>query len=196
MTTGVQRGRSLEAEGLRTARARWNLTAAALYEEVVRRGEGVIAAHGPLVCRTGPHTGRSPNDKFIARDPAAEKNIAWGIVNRPMSEAQFETLHRDLIGALDGRELLVQDCYAGADPQYRLPIRVITEYAWHSLFARNLFIPAGETSAVHSPEFTIIDAPNFRAEPGRHGTTSEVVIAVSFAERLVLIGGTSYAGEI
>jgi phosphoenolpyruvate carboxykinase (ATP) len=197
MTTGVDRGRTLEAEGLRAARVRWNLPAPALYEEAVRRGEGIIAADGPLVCRTGNHTGRSPNDKFVVRDPAAEQNVAWGAVNRPISEAQFELLHRDLLRSLDGADLLVQDCRAGADPQFQLPIRVITEYAWHSLFARNLFIGHDEAqAAAHTPEFTIIDSPGFRADPARHGTNSEVVIALNFAERLVLIGGTSYGGEI
>jgi phosphoenolpyruvate carboxykinase (ATP) len=188
--------RSLELEGLRPARVRWNLSTAALYEEAVRRGEGMIAAHGPLVCRTGQHTGRSPNDKFIARDALANENVAWGAVNRPLAEDRFETLYADAVRSLSGSDLLVQDCFAGADPAYRLPIRVITDYAWHSLFARNLFIvdPAGAPE--HAPEFTILDAPRFRADPGRHGTNSEVIIALNFSRRLVLIGGTSYAGEI
>jgi phosphoenolpyruvate carboxykinase (ATP) len=165
-----------------------------LYEEAVLRGEGQIAAHGPLVCRTGQHTGRSPNDKFIVRDEASATTVAWGGVNRPMSDAQFSALRHDMLTFLQGTDLFVQDCYAGADPQYRLPIRVITQYAWHNLFARNLFIVAGD--AAHTPEFTIIDAPGFRADPSRHGSASEVVIALNFTERLVLIGGTSYAGEI
>jgi phosphoenolpyruvate carboxykinase (ATP) len=194
MSTGVERGRTLEAEGFKGVRARWNLAVPALYEEAIRRGEGLIAGHGPLVCRTSPHTGRSPNDKFIVRDALADRQVAWGTVNRPMSEDHFATLRRDLIASLDSAELLVQDCHAGADSQFRLPIRVITQFAWHSLFARNLFLPAD--GHAHSPEFTVIDAPGFRADPSRHGTLSDVVIAVSFAERLVLIGGTSYAGEI
>jgi phosphoenolpyruvate carboxykinase (ATP) len=186
----------LETEGLKAATVHWNLSPPALYEEAVRRGEGLIAAAGPLVCRTGQHTGRSPNDKFVVREPVAEKQVAWGPVNRPMSESHFQALHRDLIGSLDGADLLVQDCYAGADPQFRLPIRVITHYAWHSLFAHNLFITGPGGSARHSPEFTIVDAPGFHADPARHGTSSDVVIALNFAARLVLIGGTSYAGEI
>ena len=195
MSIGVQRGRSLEADGLKGAKARWNLSSPALYEEAVRRGEGLIAAHGPLVCRTGQHTGRSPNDKFIVREAASERNVAWGGVNRPMAEAHFRTLRHDILAFLENTELFVQDCVAGADPQFRLPIRVITQYAWHNLFARNLFIvPAGDGAP--APEFTIIDAPGFRADPSRHGSGSDVVIALSFAERLVLIGGTSYAGEI
>ena len=195
MSIGVQRGRSLEADGLKGAKAHWNLSAPALYEEAVRRGEGLIAAHGPLVCRTGQHTGRSPNDKFIVREAASERNVAWGGVNRPMAEAHFRTLRHDILAFLENTEVFVQDCVAGADPEFRLPIRVITQYAWHSLFARNLFIvPAGDGAP--APEFTIIDAPGFRADPSRHGSASDVVIALSFAERLVLIGGTSYAGEI
>src|SRR5262249_39938850 len=133
-------GRDLEREGIRTDRVKWNLSTPALYEEAVRRQEGLIAVDGPLACRTGQHTGRSPNDKFIAREPSSEASIAWGKVNRPMESDRFEALHRDFISSLTGKELYVLDCFAGADPTYRLPIRVITEYAWHNLFARNLFI--------------------------------------------------------
>jgi phosphoenolpyruvate carboxykinase (ATP) len=196
MTARVERGRALEQQALQGVRVRWNLSAAALYEEAVRRQEGLIAADGPLVCRTGQHTGRSANDKFIVREPSSEKEIAWGGPNRPMSPEHFEALHRDLLASLTGSELFVQDCYAGADPRYRLPIRVITEYAWHSLFARNLFIVDPTAAGEHVPALTVIAAPSFRADPARHGTNSEVVIVLNFAERLVLIGGTSYAGEI
>jgi len=196
MTARVERGRSLEQEGLQGVRVRWNLSPAALYEEAVRRQEGLIAAEGPLVCRTGQHTGRSPNDKFIVREPSSEKDVAWGGPNRPMSVDHFQALHRDLLSSLSGMELFVQDCYAGADPRYRLPIRVITEYAWHNLFARNLLIVDPAAAGEHAAALTIIDAPSFRADPARHGTNSEVVIVINFAERLVLIGGTSYAGEI
>src|SRR4051812_8980460 len=196
MTARVERGRSLEQEGLQGVRVRWNLSPAALYEEAVRRQEGLIAADGPLVCRTGQHTGRSPNDKFMVREPSSEQDIAWGGPNRAMSVEQFDALHQDLLASLAGTELFVQDCYAGADPRYRLPIRVITEYAWHNLFARNLFIVDAAAAGEHVAALTIIDAPSFRAEPARHGTNSDVVIVLNFAERLVLIGGTSYAGEI
>jgi phosphoenolpyruvate carboxykinase (ATP) len=196
MTARVERGRSLEQEGLQGGLVRWNLSPAALYEEAVRRQEGLIGADGPLVCRTGQHTGRSPNDKFIVREPSSEQEIAWGGPNRAMSVEQFDALHQDLLAALAGTELFVQDCYAGADPRYRLPIRVVTEYAWHSLFARNLLIVDPAPAAEHAAELTIIDAPSFRANPARHGTNSEVMIVLNFAKRLVLIGGTSYAGEI
>jgi phosphoenolpyruvate carboxykinase (ATP) len=195
MSTEVERGQDLEREGIKTHRVRWNLSTAALYEEAVRREEGVIAADGPLVCRTGQHTGRSPNDKFVVREPSSEAEVWWGKVNRPMEPAHFDALHRDLVASLAGKELFVQDCYAGADPKYRLPIRIINEYAWHSLFARNLFI--GDPGApAQAPQFTVIDAPNFQADPKRHGTISDVVIALNFAKKLVLIGGTSYAGEM
>jgi phosphoenolpyruvate carboxykinase (ATP) len=198
MSTEVDRARGLDREGIRTDRVRWNLSAAALYEEAVRRQEGLIAADGPLSCRTGQHTGRSPNDKFVVRDAAhaSEREIEWGKVNRPMDPAQFETLHGDLLSSLAGRELFVQDVYAGADPAYRLPVRVITEYAWHSLFCRNLFIDDPQAAEDASPQFTIIDSPSFKADPARHGSNSDVVIAVNFGKRLVLIGGTSYAGEM
>ena len=194
MTPAVDPGRTLDEEGLKDAKVHWNLSDAVLYEQAVRRREGLVAAEGPLVCRTGQHTGRSPNDKFIVREPSSEQHIAWGGPNRPMESEQFDRLHADMLSSLRGVELFVQDCFAGADERYRLPLRVITEYAWHSLFARNLFILDG--SAAHVPELTIIDSPSFKADPARHGTNSEVVVALNFAKRLVLIGGTSYAGEI
>jgi phosphoenolpyruvate carboxykinase (ATP) len=196
MSTEVERAGGLERDGIKAAGARWNLFAAALYEEAVRRGEGLITADGPLACRTGQHTGRSPNDKFVVREPSSSAEIAWGAVNRPLEPAQFDALHHDMLAWLDGKELFVLDCFAGADPAYRLPVRVITELAWHNLFCRNLFIddPAAATAA--SPEFTIIDVPSFKADPARHGSNSNVVIAINFARKLVLIAGTSYAGEM
>ncbi len=196
MSTDVERGRDLERAGIRAGGVKWNLSAAALYEEAVRNDEGVIAAEGPLVCRTGLHTGRSPNDKFVVREPSSEGQIAWGSVNRPLDSAHFDVLQRDLLSSLAGRELYVLDCYAGADPGYRLPVRIVTEYAWHSLFCRNLFIDDPAAALAQAPEYTVIDVPSFKADPKRHGTNSEVVIALNFASKLVLIGGTSYAGEM
>src|SRR5262249_17065503 len=140
MSTEVERGRGLEREGIRTDRVRWNLSVPALYEEAIRRQEGVLAADGPLTCRTGQHTGRSPNDKFGVREPSSDANIWWGKVNRPMDAAHFDALHIDIVESLAGKELFVLDCYAGADAKYRLPVRVVNEYAWHNLFCRNLFI--------------------------------------------------------
>ena len=199
MSTQVERAHGLEALGIvRSGRVHWNLSTAALYEEAVRRREGLIAAEGPLVCRTGQHTGRSPNDKFVVREPSSEGHVQWGPVNRPIDEAKFDALHRDLMLYLQDRELYVFDGWAGADPAYRLPIRVVNEFAWHNLFARNMFIPEPDRAAIeaHRPEFTVIDAPNFKADPAKHGTRSDVFILVHFGRRMVLIGGTSYAGEI
>jgi phosphoenolpyruvate carboxykinase (ATP) len=198
----LKRPRTDELEEIPGARAKWNLAPAALYEEAIRRGEGLMAADGPLVCRTGEHTGRSPKDKFLVREPGSEKDIAWGAVNRAMDPAHFDILHRDILASLQRAEVYVQDCYAGADPRYRLPIRVITEYAWHSLFTRNLLIvdevdgPDSSSTTAETPGFTIIDSPSFKADPARHGTRSETVIVLHFAKRLVLVAGTSYAGEI
>jgi phosphoenolpyruvate carboxykinase (ATP) len=198
VTTGLDRTSSLECEEIPGATARWNLAPAALYEEAIRRGEGVVAAEGPMVCRTGEHTGRSPKDKFLVREPLTEQDIAWGAVNRPMDPADFARLHTDVLASLQGSELFVLDCFAGADPKYRVPIRVITEYAWHSLFAHNLFIvdPPDGPGPSDIQRFTVIDSPSFKADPKRHSTRSDVVIALSFAHRLAIIAGTSYAGEI
>src|SRR5437867_6761467 len=199
MSTQVERTYGLEALGIvRSGPVSWNLSAPALYEEAIRRSEGVIGAEGPLVCRTGQHTGRSPNDKFVVREASSERHVQWGNVNRPIDESKFDALHRDLTAYLQDKELYVLDAWAGADPAYRLPIRIVNEFAWHNLFARNMFLPETnpERMAQHRPEFTVIDAPNFRADPARHGTRSDVFILVHFGRKLVLIGGSSYAGEI
>lgn len=175
----------------------WTLHTPVLYEHVILRREGRLAHLGPLVVRTGQHTGRSPKDKFIVEEPSSQPFVAWGKVNQPMSEEHFEHLHTRLMAHLQTRELYVQDCFVGADPEYKMPIRVITETAWHSLFARNMFIQATpEELATHVPEFTVIHAPTFRADPETDGTNSDVVIAVHFGRRMILIGGTQYAGEI
>ena len=196
MSIGVERSHHLDCAGIRTDRAKWNLSMAALYEEAVRKQEGVIAAGGSLVCRTGQHTGRSPNDKFIVREASSEGNIGWGKVNQPMQQAHWDALHQDMLHSLGGKELYVLDCYAGADAAYRLPVRIVNELAWHNLFCRNLFIDDPAAALAQAPEFTVIDAPSFKADATRHGTNTEVVIALNFASKIVLIGGTSYAGEI
>ena len=199
MHATVQQQPGLEVHGIiNPARVFWNLSVAALYEEAIDRDEGLIAEGGPLVCRTGHHTGRSPNDKFVVREPSSEEHVWWGKVNRPIAAADFDAVHKAVLTHLQGKELFVRDCFAGADPDFRLPIRVITETAWHNLFARHMFIedPATDRPGSHQPKFTVINAPGFRADPSMHGTNSEVFILVNFAQRLVLIGGTSYAGEI
>ncbi len=187
----------VDNHGIRSANiVRWNYTTPALYEHAIRAREAMLAA-GPLVVRTGDHTGRSPNDKFVVREPSSEDKVWWGKVNRPFLREQFDALHRRLLAYLQGRDIFVQDCYAGADPEYRMPIRVITEHAWHSLFARNMFIEAPlEDLAEFEPEFTVIQVPGFHAFPEVDGTDSTVFIIVDLGHRLVLIGGTSYAGEI
>lgn len=188
----------LENHGIHNINAvHWNLSTPRLYEEAICRREGRLAHLGPLLVRTGQHTGRSPNDKFIVREPSSADKVWWGKVNRAIEPAQFETLHRRLLAYLQGKDLFVQDCFAGADPQYRLPIRVITETAWHSLFARDMFIQAKpEELATHVPEFTVLNAPSFHADPEVNGTRSELFIVIHFGQKLVLIGGTQYAGEI
>lgn len=188
----------LEGIGIKNAKSVWwNLSTPELYEQVVSRNEGLISHLGPLVVRTGQHTGRAPNDKFIVREPSSEDKIWWGKVNRPFELDRFERLYERALAYLQGKDLFVQDCFAGADPEYRLPIRVVTETAWHSLFARNLFIQAtAEELKVHDPQFTVLNVPNFHADPEVDGTHSDVFIILNFARRLVLIGGTQYAGEI
>ena len=194
-----QHATGLEEHGIQNvARVYWNLSVPALFEEAVRRREALIAADGPLVCRTGQHTGRSPNDKFIVREPSSEDKVWWSKVNRPIEPQFFDALHRRMANYVEGRELFVQECYAGADSRYRLRIRIITEQAWHSLFARHMFIdlPDGSGRPAQTPDFTVIDMPGLHADPAANGTNSEVFILLNFAKKLVLIGGTSYAGEI
>lgn len=175
----------------------YNLTTPALYEQAIRRREALISHLGPLVVRTGQHTGRSPNDKFIVKESSSEGFVWWGKVNAPIDEKYFDRIYNHMISYVQHKDLYVLDTYAGADSDYRLPIRIITETAWHSLFAKNLFVQPklGELSH-HHPEFTVINMPYFQADPENDGTKSGVFIIINFAKKLVLIGGTSYAGEI
>jgi len=178
-------------------RIHWNHNTPILYEDIIKNGEGCLAHLGPIVVRTGLHTGRAAKDKFIVEEKDSKDNVWWGKVNRPFSSEKFNLLFRRLQAYLQGRDLYVQDCMAGYDPKYRLPIRVITETAWHNLFARNMFIQAKEEElANHVPQFTIMHVPNFQAIPEIDGTNSEAFIILSLSKKLVLIGGTSYAGEI
>jgi phosphoenolpyruvate carboxykinase (ATP) len=188
----------LDRNGLgNLGKAYWNLSTPALYREALIRGEASLAAGGPLVALTGQHTGRSANDKFIVKEPGSEKNIWWGAVNKPIEAEKFTSLHKKMCDYLSGKEVFVQDCYAGADPKNRLRVRIITECAWHNLFARNMFIqPAMDELDNFEPEFTILQVPSFEADPAVDGTRSEVFVLPNFAEKLVIIGGTSYAGEI
>src|SRR5437867_5166897 len=174
-----------------------NLSVPILYEHVARRYEGVLSAGGALVVNTGRHTGRSANDKFIVEEPSSRDKVWWGKVNRPFPQAAFNSIHERMKAYMRGRELYVQDCLAGADPDYQVRIRVITELAWQSIFARHLFIQSKTAgSGERPPDFTVIALPNFPADPEEDGTNSETFILLDFSQRLVLIGGTSYAGEI
>src|ERR1044071_7812643 len=186
----------LDSVGLNpTANVYWNLNTPELYEVVARRDEGNISAHGALIVETGEHTGRSAKDKAIVREPGSENKVFWGDVNKDFPQDKFNALKDRMMAHAKGRDLFVQDTFVGADQQYRLPIRAITELAWHSLFARTMFISNDAESQSHKPEFTIINFPGFQADPQRDGTRSPTFILMDFSQRLVLIGGTSYAGE-
>jgi phosphoenolpyruvate carboxykinase (ATP) len=176
----------------------WNLNTEALYEEVIFRGEGQLSLAGPIVVNTGKHTARAASDKFIVYESTTERNVWWGEYNRPYAATKFDELFSRLQGFLQGRDLFIQDCYGGADPNYRLPVRVITEYAWHSLFARNMFIKpkTNEEYRRHVPEFTVICVPSFKAFPQIDGTPTNTFIVINFAQRLCIIGNTGYGGEI
>ncbi|NLE51594.1 MAG: phosphoenolpyruvate carboxykinase (ATP) [Chloroflexi bacterium] len=189
----------LENHGFRNLeREFWNLSTPALYEQAVRFREGLIAHLGPLVVRTGDHTGRSPNDKFIVREPSSEDKIWWGPINRECSEANWEMMYHRMMAYFENRSAFVQDCFAGTDARYRIPIRIVTETAWHSLFARNMFVRIMEPDHLrtHVPEFVVIDAPNLHAPQSFSCSTSGAFILVNFAAKMILIGGTRYAGEI
>jgi phosphoenolpyruvate carboxykinase (ATP) len=175
----------------------WNLGTAPLVELAVQRGEGLLSEHGALVVQTGKHTGRSANDKFIVRDAATDGTIWWD-KNKSITPAQFAAIRADFEAALQGKaDLFVQDLYGGSQPEHRVKVRVITEYAWHSLFIRTLLVrPELADLAAFIPEYTIIDLPSFKADPARHGCRSETVVAVDFEGKTVLIGGTAYAGEM
>ncbi|MET3794383.1 phosphoenolpyruvate carboxykinase [Aquamicrobium terrae] len=187
----------LDALGLRTSgKVHFNLGPAELCEEAVRRGEAQLTAHGALVADTGQYTGRSPKDKFVVRDENTEDHVWWDN-NNAMTRAQFDALHADFLAHAATRDLFVQDLIGGADRSLALPTRVVTEFAWHSLFIRNLLIRlSDEEIAGFVPEMTIIDLPSFRADNARHGGRSETLIAVDLTRKIVLIGGTRYAGEM
>src|ERR1700722_11048201 len=184
------------AELLSEGRTHFNLSPALLVEHSIRRNEAKLAANGSLVVYTN-RTGRSPKDKFIVKDETTAYTVAWGGVNMPIEPQRFNALYARVMDHLRGRELFVQDLFCGADPAYRLPIRIVNEYAWHNLFVRQLFLrPTAQELKHHQPEFTVIAAPDFKADPQRDGVASEVFILLNFTRRTVLIGGTSYAGEM
>ncbi len=188
----------LENHGLTNiGKVHWNHNTPLLYEEAIRNGEGMLGHLGPLVVRTGLHTGRAAKDKFIVEESGSRDKVWWGKVNKPFQAAKFDMMFRRLEAYLQGRPLYIQDCYGGHDARYRLPVRVITETAWHNLFARTMLIQARwDELQKHVPQFTVLHVPNFHAIPEIDGTNSEAFILLNLSRRLVLIGGTSYAGEI
>ncbi|MEX2453401.1 MAG: phosphoenolpyruvate carboxykinase [Rhodospirillaceae bacterium] len=196
--TGLPSSFGLENHGLENLRAaHWNLSIPALYEYSLRRGESELAAGGGLVVTTGEYTGRSPKDKFIVDEPQNSGNIWWGPVNNKITPDHFNTMRNRMLAYLQNKEVFVQDCFAGADPDYRIKVRVVTEQAWHSLFAQNMFInPRTEEHADFVPDFTVLHAPNLQSIPAIDGTRSEVFVMLNFAEKLILVGGSHYTGEI
>jgi len=178
--------------------AYWNLPTEALVEEATFRNEGALVAGGAYVAHTGKHTARSANDKFVVRHTDSENNIWWGVYNRPFSADKFEVLYDRMLGFMQGRDVFVQDVYAGADEAYRLPVRIVTELAWHSHFARNMFIlpQSLEEYKRFIPDFTILAMPSFKSAPAVDNSNSETFIALSFEKKLAIIGNTAYAGEI
>ena len=190
---------SLDEQGLAPkGTIHWNLLTPQLVLNAARRGEGELAEMGPFVAITTPHTGRSPNDKFVVREASTEKDVDWGKVNQPMSEAHFDVLLADVKAHLNGLgELFVQDLYCGADASYRLSCRYVTPNAWHANFVRNMFIrPERSELAQFAPNFTILHAPEMQADPAKHGMRSSTFIVLNLARRMILIGGTRYAGEL
>ena len=175
-----------------------NLGTAALVEEALKNGEGHLAKDGPLVVKTGAHTGRSAQDKFTVKDALTEDSVWWGKSNKPMDPAHFANLKEDFFATLkDKTQLYVADLFGGSQPEHRVNVRVINELAWHNLFIRTMLVrPSAEELAGFAPEYTIIDLPSFKADPARHGSRGDTIIAVNFTEKLILIGGTQYGGEM
>ena len=164
---------------------------------MLRREEGQLVHLGPLAVDTGKYTGRSPNDKFVVRDETSEAKVDWGKVNQPLKPEHFANLKEDMLAATKDKDLFVHDVFVGTHPSYRVAVRVITEYAWHNLFIRNMFVrPTRRALEKHNPVYTILDLPSFRAQPERHGSRTDTIIAMNLSEKLVLIGATEYAGEM
>ena len=189
----------LSAQGLAPkGTLQWNLVAPELVQAAIRKGEGQLADMGPFVAVTSPHTGRSPKDKFVVVEPSSEKDVDWGAVNQKISEAHFELLLADVRTYLNGLdELFVQDLYCGADPKFRLACRYVTPNAWHASFVRNMFIrPELAELASFAPNFSILHAPEFQADPAKHGTRTTTAIVLNLAKRTIVIAGTRYAGEL
>ena len=178
-------------------RTLWNLTPPELYEEAIQNGEAILTKDYALRVLTGKYTGRSPQDKFIVDQPSIHDDIDWGEINQPTDEDVFDNLFEKVTDYLNDKKLYIKDCYAGADEKYRLNVRVVSEAAYHGLFAHNMFIqPDNKELDNHEPEFTVLAAPNFKANPEIDGTDSETFILVNFDKKIILIGGTLYSGEL
>jgi phosphoenolpyruvate carboxykinase (ATP) len=200
-TGAVQREstQGLQQQGLRpSGEVHWNYVAPELIQAAIRRSEGTLADMGPFVAVTAPHTGRSPNDKFVVREASTEADVDWGKVNQPLAPEKFDALLADVRTFLDRQpELFVQDLYCGADPKLRLSVRYVTPSAWHGAFVRNMFIrPEASELPTFEPNFSVLHAPEFQANPARHGTRTGTFIVLNLERRMILIGGTRYAGEL
>jgi phosphoenolpyruvate carboxykinase (ATP) len=197
--TSRESATGLAVQGLApTGTVRWNLVAPELIQAAVRRGEGELADMGPFVGVTTPHTGRSPNDKFVVKEPTTERDVDWGKINQPMTEAHFDLILADMRAYLNARdELFVQDLYCGAHTGHRLSVRYVTPNAWHGAFVRNMFVrPDAAALASFAPNFYVLHAPEMQADPAKHGTRTGTFIVLHLAKRIILIGGTRYAGEL
>ena len=197
-TPGRRSGAPIEFSGLEPKhQVHWNYGPAELVEHAVRRGEGRLAEGGPFCAVTTPHTGRSPGDKFVVREPSSEQKVWWGKVNQPLSPEHFTRLHQDVLRHLNGQELFVRDLFAGADPEYRIPVRFVTPNAWQTLFVYNMFLrPTAPELSSFTPQWQVLHAPELAADPATHGTKTSTFIVVNLAQRIILIGGTRYAGEM
>ena len=195
----MKQSKSLESYGIKNEKnIYWNLATPALYEEALKRNEGIIAESGPIVVNTAPYTGRSPNDRFIVKESTSKNKVGWGKVNKPFDQAKYSALKKKVCEYLQTKDLFVRDCYVGADKRYRIPLRVISEKAVSALFAGTMFIREDDPKVLENfaPEFVVLHAPSLKADPAVDGTRSEVFIILNFKEKIILIGGTSYAGEI
>ncbi len=197
--TLMEKGKSLENFGIKPlGKVYWNLSKPALYEEAVKRSEGLTSKDGPIVVNTAPFTGRSPKDRFIVKEPSCADKVWWGKINQPFDESKFDLLKKLVLEHLEKKDLFVKDCYVGADENYRIALRVISERAVGALFSGTMFIQENDFKKLENflPEFTVLHAPSLNADPKIHGTNSGTFIVLDFKEKLILIGGTSYAGEI
>ena len=196
--TGTRSGGKPSLAGLSPQRhVHWNLSPAELVEHALRRGEGVLADGGPFCAVTSPHTGRSPNDKFMVREPDSDAAVWWGKVNQPIAPEHFDRLLADVVQHLNGQDLFVRDVFAGADPEYRTAVRFVSPNAWHTLFVHNMFLrPLESDLAAFAPAWQVLHAPEMAADPATHGTRTGTFVVIHLARRMILIGGTRYAGEL